>query len=307
MKLLRKDKPTIHPLRQVSSPERPKAFSYYEMRSAEPGMTGRQIFREAISARTARRAASYWGRRFGLLIVLLVAVIAFFSILTVNPDPKVIPNDNGRQVVYLHSTATYERAAQSWLEQSPLSRTKLTLDTGALAAALQREYPELSNVSVSLPLIGHRPVIYISAVRPAVVLVNKSGAYVIDQNGRDEGGVDGKTPESLGLVPVRDESDAPVHLGQLALSAQTVAFMQVLYYQVQQKNLTVTTFVLPATTSELDMYLGGLTYYARFNLADNSPLQQVGTFLATKHYLEGQGIVPTAYIDARIVGRAYYK
>ena len=64
---------------------------------------------------------------------------------------------------------------------------------------------------------------------------------------------------------------------------------------------------MPAAENELDMYLTGQSYYVKFNLADSSPLQEVGTFLAVRQNLQQQGITPSQYIDVRVDGRAYYK
>jgi hypothetical protein len=77
---------------------------------------------------------------------------------------------------------------------------------------------------------------------------------------------------------------------------------------LQQQHLAVATFVLPAGSSELDVYLDGKPYYMKCNLAlSDTAREQVGTFLAVQHDLEEQGRRPGQYIDVRIAGRAYYK
>jgi hypothetical protein len=66
--------------------------------------------------------------------------------------------------------------------------------------------------------------------------------------------------------------------------------------------------ILPAASRELDIHLTGLPYFVKFNLNDNADAkQQVGTFLATRKYLTTHNITPTQYVDARVLGRVYYK
>lgn len=86
-----------------------------------------------------------------------------------------------------------------------------------------------------------------------------------------------------------------------------MAFIQTVLYQLQQKHIVVTMLVLPAASREFDLYIDGARYYGKFNLASDTARQQAGTFLATKHYLEGKGLAPQEYIDVRVDGRAYYK
>jgi hypothetical protein len=181
----------------------------------------------------------------------------------------------------------------------------MTADISAITAGLKQQYPDLSTVTVALPLIGHRPVVYIAPTTPQLLLTTTFGSsYVVDENGRALSEVQGSDP---GLTLVQDESGASVTVGRLALSGDTVTFIRTVQYEVQQKGLTVARFTLPAGKSELDLYLTGISYYVKFNLADDTPQAQAGTFLAVRHYLTGKGKTPSAYIDVRIVGRAYYK
>lgn len=283
-------------------------YAYYAQRSPERAALGRQMFREAVSARSAKRAASYWVRRFGVLVIVIAVILGLFNVLGLSTEAKIVPLDNVNTAGYLHSTATYQQYAQSQLAGSILNRNKITLDANAVAAAIRREFPELAVVSVSFTLGGHRPIVYIEATRPALVLVTPSGhSYVIDENGRAVSDTSGTMAEALHLVNVTDASGQEVQPGSPVLSTDTVAFIQEVTYQMQQKRVGISTFSLPAGTSELDMYLSGQTYFVKFNLADDSADQQIGTFLAVRHTLQGQGKVPSKYIDVRVLGRAYYK
>ncbi len=268
---------------------------------------GRQLFRETLSRQNAQKAGRYWAHRFGLLAVIIVGVICFFSVLMVTPDPKVVLLDSD-QTHYLHPFETYQQAAATQFGGSLLNRDKLTIDSGGITAALKQQFPELSVVSIELPLVGHRPIVYIQPAKAELVLVTTDAkSYVVDETGRAIGGAVQTTAEALGLTNLSDQSGTPVHISQQIIPKDTAGFIQTLLYQMGQKSIGVSTLVLPAGKSELDMHIKGQQYLVKFNLQSGTALQQIGTFLAVKHNLDGRGITPGQYIDVRVDGRAYYK
>lgn len=307
MKLFRHTKPAPPVRRQVMPARRTNQYAYYSQRSAEPTALGRQVFREALNARAARRAAHYWVQRFGVVTAFVAVIVAAVSIISLSTDPKVVPLDSSSGV-FLHSMNAYEQSAQQLFDSSVLNHNKLTVDTNGISAQLKRQFPELSVVNITLPLVGHRPIIYVAGARPALLLQAAGGhSYIIDATGRAIGTAGTNAAASLHLLNVRDTSGTAIHVGQPAVASKTVAFIEAVQYQIEQKGLSTSTYVLPAGTSELDMYLDGQHYFVKFNLASDTALQQVGTFLAVKRNLEGRGIVPGSYIDVRVDGRAYYK
>ena len=307
MKLFRHSTPAPPARRQVGSAGRTNLYAYYARRSAEPTNLGRQVFREALSARTAQRAARYWTRRFGLLLVIIALIIGVISLLSLSTDAKVLPVDPD-QPPTLHSVSAYEAAADRLFSASVLNRNKLTVDTVGISRQLQHQFPELSVVTITLHLVGHRPIVYVAQADPAFLFEAGDGhAYVIDTSGRAIGDATDMSVGRLGLVHVRDQSATRIHIGDLILASSTVRFIMSVQYQLSQKGLKASLYELPSASSELDLHLEGLPYLVKFNLASDSVLQQIGSFLAVKHSLEGKGITPGAYIDVRLDGRAYYK
>lgn len=287
-------------------PGRTAAFSYHSRRSDQHGTLGRNVLREALTARNAKQAAHYWRQRFGLLIVIIAIAIGAYQLLALSSDPKVLPVD--AHATFLHPLSTYHDAAQKLLAGSIVNNNKLTVDTNGVSSALKRQYPELSVVSISLPLVGHRPIVYVAPADPSLVYLSGDGhAFVVDATGRAVAPSSANAAAALHLPLVKDAGRLSVGVGQLAVSSDTVTFIKQVLYQVQQKHLSVSTFVLPSGSSELDMYLDGQTYFVKFNLANNAPLEQAGDYLSVRHYLQSRGITPNEYVDVRIPGRAYYK
>jgi hypothetical protein len=172
------------------------------------------------------------------------------------------------------------------------------------------QFPELASVSVTIPLLTHHPIIYIEPAQAALIIQSSSyGSFVLNADGR---ALVAATQNPLvagqpALPVITDQSGLKLVLGHQVLSANTVSFAQVVAAQLAAKKYTITSMTLPPAASELDVALAGQPYIIKFNLENNDPLQQVGTFLATLSELQSQSITPAHYIDVRVDGRAYYQ
>ena len=292
--------------RAVGPTDRAPIFAYHTRRTPEPGMVGRQIFRDSINSEMASRAARYSLQRFGLLIVVAVALISLVNILVVSTNPAVtLLAANQNQ--FLYSATTYQKAAQKLFVSSLLNGNKITIDTSGISDALRRQFPELAVVSIKLPLIGHRPIVYLQATKSLFALTTSMGSmYAVDENGLIVGKVSANKSSVLHLVSMQYATSNSLRPGQRILSSDVLAYAQIILHQLQARHLTASKFVLPSGKSELDLYVQGQSYFAKFNLADPAPLQEVGTFLAVRQSLQEQGIAVAQYIDVRVPGRAYY-
>jgi hypothetical protein len=295
--------------RRTTNEGRAPIYAYYARRSQEPGAVGRQLFRPPVlTADQASRAIRYSARRFGMIAVLLAVLVGLLNALAVSADARVLPLDSGERT-FLRDRTVYQQAARGLFAGSVMNRTKLTINTAAISAALERQFPELATVTIKLPLIDHRPIVYIQPATPALVLITTQGSsYIVDDRGRVLANTRDVAYNAPHLPNVKDNSGTAVSTGRQALPTGTVSFLQAVLFQLERKQLNVSTFVLPAGKSELDAYLYGQSYFIKFNLADSDTAQQqAGTFLAVRHHLQEQGTAPVQYIDVRVDGRAYYK
>lgn len=301
--------PVSPPRRQRSaSGAQAPVYSYYARRSQEQTILGRQAFREVVSRDTSKQVTKLGLKRLGILAVLVLVCGGFLNTLWLSSKPQVVPlsPDN---TAFLHSQSDYEQAASTLFASSIMNRTKVTINVSKLTSSLKQRFPELGTISVSLPIIGHQPIIYIAPTNGRLLLSSLSGkTYVLDDNGRVITTLGNKTMASaFGLPLVADQSGTPVTVGKPILSSDTVAFIRTVAYEVTQQHQQISRFTLPSGESELDLYLEQQSYFVKFNLEDGSALQQVGTYLAVRHHLEGEGKTPAQYIDVRLAGRAYYK
>jgi hypothetical protein len=310
MPLFRKKTPTGR--RRVQSASKPdRSFSYSSSASSrlETDMnTGRQADRPRPNKKTSKgQSIRRFGlQRFGLIILCTALLVSIVSVLSLSTHARLLPLASGDQANFLRNQAVYQAAADKLLAGSLWNRNKVTIDTGKFDRQMTQQFPELSSVSVALPLLAHRPVVYLQPAQPALVMSGDNGSFVIDNRGKALLAANGSPSESK-LPQVVDQSGLQVQLNHQVLSAANVSFIQTVVAQLAAKQLTVSSMVLPAATTELDVHIAGQSYFVKFNLHDNSPRQQAGTFLAAIANLQKNHATPSQYVDVRVPGRAYYQ
>lgn len=298
------------PLRQPTrlTPIRQSSFSYHAQR--QPGESS-ETGRHNIAQRGAKQLAGsqkHWWHHLPAIVFIVVAAIFVGDALILQPDPKIIVLNNTAAQVFLRSNSMYEQAAERLLAQSLANRNKLTVNTVGISKALEQKFPELSEVSIALPLLGHRPIIYIAADTPALLLSEPgAGSFVLGSSGKAIIAASSVPKLSnLKLPLVTDQSGLSVRLGKAALSAGNVDFIETVVRQLQAQHFAPNSLTLPTGAGELDVGLTGQPYFVKFNL-EGQAKAEIGTFSATAGYLAAHHITPQQYIDVRVAGRAYYK
>jgi len=233
---------------------------------------------------------------------MIVVAVCAAKVLSLSTTPKiVVVGKTAVSSIYLQSSDVYAAAAHRLLAGSITNRTKLTVNLGGTARSLEQQFPELQTVSVGVPLIGSRPIVYVQVAQPSVVLQTARGNYALNSSGL----VLARVQTLPGDVPLlSDQSTAMPQPGKQYLPSSTVRFVQTVAYQLKAAHLTVSTFVLPPQSPyELDIRLEGKAYLVRMNLAADA-LTQSGAVVATIQQFASD---PGNYLDVRVPGRVYYK
>lgn len=294
-------------IRSAADSGKPAAFSYYANRD-EQAVSGRQIQREQ---RKQRRTdlLRFWLQRSGLVILTIALLASVANALSLTSAAKVLPLKNGAKNLFLHDQTEYEAKAQELLSASPWNRNKVTIDTAKVSRQMKGAFPELTSVSVSLPLLAHRPVIYIETAEPALLLTTIGGTYLVDSTGKallTGGDIDRVASRELPVVA--DQSNLQVRLNTPAVSSQQIAFIETIAAQLKARKVKIASMTLPPSANELYVQIADKPYFVKFNMQNaDTARQQAGTFLATITQLEKQGATPSKYVDVRVAGRAYYQ
>lgn len=288
----------------------PPAFSYRAARSSQAGNIGRRLPSEPAESRHRGEKRSKL-HHLGVAMISLVVLASAVYATTLSTTPKIVALGHAASSPFLQKNSVYSQAAEVLLRKSPSSRNKITINAQAIAAEMEQQFPELTDVSVALPLVGHHPTIYIQPTGAAFILATAGhGSFLVDDSGRALVNVN-QVPSlvRLRLPVVQDQSGLAVSRGAAVLPATSVSFIKTVIGQLGAKQVALTGLVLPASASELDVQVrdGGHSYRVKFNTQTNNARQQVGTYLAVRQKLQAGNTAPASYVDVRVAGRAYYK
>lgn len=281
-------------------------FSYHANRSMRETNQYRDKGREEKEANSRIKPKLRWLKQLPHLALLLGIVLVATFCLQLTSDAKVVTVGPSESQLFLRDKKVYTQAAQDAFKPWA-NNNKLTVDAKRISQDLRKQFPELQEVSVSLPIVGAQPTVYIQPAIPKIILVSKSGMFVLDVDGRAL--ISGNQVAGLSelkIPVVNDESGIEITPGNIALPKSTVSFITEVVGQMQAKQLSVSSMTLPAGTNELHVKLDKVGYQIKFNLHGNAR-EQSGAYLAVKQRLEAERKSPREYIDVRVENKAYYK
>lgn len=285
------------PRPRIEPGQRQSVFSYYHRASVEEEPAPK-VQSELLLEKT---------RKLPTLLALIVILICLGYILSVDRNPKIIVvNEQDQSTVsLLRPVQTYQTAAQKLLLSSPLNYSKLTISTARLSKDMQATFPEITQATVSLPIINRRPVVYIQITRPAFLLNKGTDIYALDEQGRVIMKGDASIPAS-NLVHIVDQSVQDAVIDKQYLPMSQIQFLQSVSAQLRAKGINIASFELPNTADALNVKIQGLPYYIKMTFTEDPRLQS-GAFLAVKQKLDADKVTPSEYVDVRVEERAYYK
>lgn len=298
--------------RQPIAQSRPTSvFSYYNSGAVRPNRTEEgkpQARKQEASGAPYRRPKKQPLRKLAGVILIAGCAVLVVSSLVVVPQPQVKVLGDKNSQFFLQDNEVYRSAAQQIISSTPLNRNKMTFNAADISKKMRQVFPELSAVSVSLPLVGWEPTVYVQAFSPSLVLVDSaSGDFVLDPDGRafTPGSLRGSL-DKLKVPIVRDQSGLQIDERKVALPSNHVSFITEVHRQLLAKNIEITGITLPAGDGELEVQVRDKPYVIRFNLYGDAR-EGAGRYLATRSYLESRGQSPNDYIDVRVDGRVFYK
>ncbi len=283
--------------RPPSDTSRP-TYSYYQSRSSKT-----QTERGRTDSPANFTAKSRWTFSLHSLLFVACVVVATVSagkIVLLTPNSKIVVSDI-RQDIKL-PVAEYAERANTLVKSSILNTNKITLNANGIARSIKQDYPELTSVVVTVPMIGNRPIVYVTPSRAAFMLESPSGAYTIADNGYVLARLE--APEKT-LVTLAETSTRQPIPGKQFLPASSMTFASTVAYQLQKAGYTISRMELPGSAPyELQVRILGKPYMLRFNIQASAQLQS-GAAIATLQQPGSEQ--PNEYLDVRVPGKVYYK
>lgn len=296
-----KRKTTNQQQRRVpQSTQRTNVFSYHSNRSAPD--TARARYEPPADQ---RRGLDRLKHMPSLLAgVVIVGSLFYASLLGNQPRVQVLASTSGQSLQ--RSGDVYADFVTKQLGSSVLNKSKLTFNAEPLIESIKKEFPEVDSAIVTLPLIGHKPIVRIAVASPAFVLATSQGAYYVSDKGMPLVKVADVADQPQNVPTVSDETNVPIEPGKQVLPSDMVTFIAQLLAHLSSTKVAYETVTLPLEVNEVRVKPMGVPYYVRFNALEDARTQ-VGTYLAVKNRLEESREQPREYIDVRVEERAYYK
>lgn len=294
--------------RQTDIRPRADVFSYRSSRSRPESSKDRsepETRTNNPDGKNGSKTTNRWQYAPSIAAVVVIFISIMYSTLLSTTNPQVVPLSDTTPSL-LRPSEEYQTGIADILSNSPLTRSKITIQTDKLEQEIMRAFPELSEVSINIPLLGKRPIVQISPAQPKLVLRSQNGDYVLDSRGVVLMLIsDLQNKNEFKLITVNDSVVPSNAIGERVLPESTIEFINSVAFQFEQKGQVIEAIDLPAVANELHVRVQGSPYYIKFNL-QNDPLQQAGSYFALSEKLAG-GSQPSEYIDLRVAGRAYYK
>lgn len=239
-----------------------------------------------------------------LLCVVVLSSLLYLSTVDVNAKVIMLNGDTKDSTISLREETVYQNAAQQFLSQSLVNRSKFLVDVNGLSDHMRKEFPELAAASVTIPIMGRRPVIELQTTKPAFILTTGKSSMLIGNNGVALiDSRDAKNGGKFSIRTVNDESGLELMAGKAALPEEQTQFISVVVEQLEKQSFTVDMLTIPRSIYDLHVRLRGKTYYIKFNVNED-PLQQVGAYIATSKQFDSE---IKEYIDVRVGDRVFYK
>lgn len=293
-----------------------KAQNTAKRQTRQVGRAQTYYYKQGDSHTSAERPTSQrgrWWQRLQNLPTYMAAIVIIGCLLytlSLSTTPKiVVVNDQDSAIQpFLRTATSYQTVASQELTSSFLNRTKLTFNTMTVAEALRAQLPEATDISITLPILGRSPVIYMRIAEPAFLLASEAGIFVVDEQGRAVINYQDmpQTDITKDLLKLTDESGTAIEPGQQAMTKDHVSFIIATMSLLKEKGMGVEKMVLPAQANELHLYPQGEKYFVKYNFLLDVK-EQTGKYLATKTQLRRDASSAKQYIDVRVEDRVYVR
>ena len=240
------------------------------------------------------------------IVAISVIAISFLISLTLSTSANVHTTQEDQSSPY-RELNEYSLAMDEILSSKLSYRTKFTINTKEAEQELLTRFPELDAAVLRLPVLGRRPTLVVAVSQPALLLAAQSKSYVLDDDGvavSTAQNVSAQTRQSL--LVIRDESGLEVVEGKQVVTSDTITFIKSVIAQLKAQSLEVNQLTLPPNANQLNIRLKGLPYTIKTDVAGDAR-QQIGSYLAVREHLSGQGITPAEYVDVRVEEKVFYK
>ena len=239
-----------------------------------------------------RKVSSFFVIIFAAVTLILVILLQLVATVEIEGDNihKIIPKEK------------YISSIEKYYSNQPIERIKSYLKKDDLLTFLQKDHPEIENISeISMSAITKYK--FKIKFRQPVASWKSSGENLyVDKNGVSFSHNYYSDPR----LSVADESGMQAHSGRTIASSSFLGFIGKIVSEANNKGLVVEKVTIPPLSlRQVHIFVKGVSYPIRL-LTTASPEGQVANLdSAIKYFLQNK--ITPAYLDLRIEGKGYYK
>jgi hypothetical protein len=237
----------------------------------------------------------------------LVMVLIIFSagyLMTLDNNPTVVVKGDSELIV--RQLADYENAAADKSNSNIFKKFKPFFSSKKMAESLLKDYPELRQADVRVPVVDRSLVIVITPEEPAMLVNDSINQYLISSNGKAIAAVKDIDSSKIKSLPIVDDNVIEnIELGQYILPKTTLEFIGEILHQLKAKSISVERVALPAIANELHVFVDK-GYIIKLNIQED-PTWQTGSYLALLDYFNDSGDAPKEYVDVRVGEKIFYR
>lgn len=176
-----------------------------------------------------------------------------------------------------------------------VSRSLVTVDTGAVGRRLKEEFPDISKITVEKRWLNGIAV-KIEERQQALLWQSRDKYYLVDRQGTAYARSEARTD----LVSVVDSTGLPVDEGRPVAGASFIRILEQIQQGMKDAGYELAQFRIPETTFEIQA-VTKQGWYALYDTTRNIESQTLGLKTAVG------SSKPAQYADLRVAGRVYIR
>ena len=317
MKLRNRKQKSVSQSRQTSTvyTQRSPVMRYYRPTDRAADTNNKPSIRlKDKNSRNSRLASSSFVSSLMNWVILGAICVLLAANSTLSNAPTI--QLGNKEATAYRSPEAYKQGIAKLIDESLVNRSKLSFRSVRFEEELQKLFPELTNATAIVPLVGRNLHVELDMVTPLVRVISSQDTRigVIGQNGRllllEPLSVYQETtfsPEELPSLIL--QPDLPLTVGQEVLTESEMELFRLLLTEFDGSTDYLplpTQFEYTLTTREIRVRFEGVGYYAKLTPESDVRLQ-VGALIATLKRLYETNTQPKDYIDARVESRVFVK
>lgn len=265
---------------------------------------------QSVTQRQIERKRSEVKKRIRRYVILVVACTATILLAIRMIPSRVELSTNASNKLSTSQKQQYEAA---WLDlfkqNAPLGQYWL-LDEVKLEESILRANPEVQDITLSSTVpFGTDLAISVRFRRAVFTWRDATGELrYVDKDGVLFSKELDASVNAKNLISIEDQSGTVLDPGNPVLTTDLVKFVGRLHDQIKTvyPRKTIAKVIIPISTREVQIQVGDMPYLIKFS-SERELVEQIHELDVLVKHLAVQTIQPTAYIDVRIPGKAFYK